>query len=206
LAFLGLNVTLAWVALQATLLFPHLVWHALAGQFLPGGGLAAYGRQFAMLFLAQGVVWVLTAALFLGWIHRAYGNLAAMGATGLRYSPHQAMAAFLVPGVNLVAPPRVMRELWAASGRRAPGTESEMPRVVAWWWGTLLLSVFVDLVLSARVGGLTSRVGVGGMPVMLLGEAIRIAAAVLAVVLVLRVNRDQGERLDRLAAGDPRRG
>jgi hypothetical protein len=198
---LGLNAALAWVALQAALLFPLLVWQALAGRFLPGSGLASYGRQVGLLFLAQGVTWLLTAAVFLGWIHRVYRTLATTGAPGLRHDPGRAVAAFLVPGVNLVAPLRVMRELWWVSAPGAPGPRDRTPPLVAWWWGTLVLSVLTDLALRGGAG----RLGVRGLPVVALGEVLRIVAAVLAMTLVLRVNRDQGERLDRLAAGEASR-
>jgi hypothetical protein len=202
---LGLNVALAWVALQAVLLFPLLVWHALAGRFLPESGLPAYGRHLGLLALAQGVTWLLTAAVFLGWIRRVYRTLATTGATGLRHDPGRAVAAFLVPGVNLVAPLRVMRELWWVSAPSAPEPGARTPPLVAWWWGTLLLSVLADLVLWGRVGG-PGRLGAGGLPMVVLGEILRIVAAVLAMTLVLRINRDQGERLGRLATGEVQRG
>jgi hypothetical protein len=203
---LGLNAALGWLALQAALFFPLLVWHALAGQFLPDSGLAAYGRQLGWLGLAQAVAGLLTGVLFLAWIRRASDTLVALGVTGLAYSPRQAVAAFLVPGINLVAPLRVVSELWTASAMGESGPGHRTPSVVAWWWGTLLLALLVDLVLIARGGGPGRRLGPGGTPVMVLGEGLRIAAAVLAIAIVLRVNREQGERLARRAPGEDRGG
>jgi hypothetical protein len=186
------------VALQATFLFVHLVWQGLAGRFLPGADLAGFGWQFGWLLRLQTVAWALTAVLFLAWLHSAYDVLPALGVTGVSHSATGAVGTFLVPGVNLVRPPRVLAELWHASARGGTGRGSErMPGWVTAWWTLFLASVAVDILVSEPTGRGKAPLGLGGaMPLMVAGELLRIAAAVLAVKVVLTINRYQRERAE----------
>jgi hypothetical protein len=199
---LGIDVALAWIALQTTLRFADVLWLGLAGYFLPDSDLARYGREVAFLRLLQGGFWILTAVVFLWWLHRTYRMLGILGAPGLTHTPRQAVATFLVPGVNLVRPLRVMREVWTASHHEerggASGAAPAAPVMVTWWWALLLLSVGMDLVLLEPLRAAWMHFGRGsGLPLLVLGESLRIAAGVLAIAVVTRINGRLCERLER---------
>ena len=105
---LALHVILAWLALQAV--FVELMWRVVAGRDEPRPLLATHVDQFRVLRLVQAGLWLVTAAA-IRWVGRAQRNLLALGATGLAYAPWQAMAAFLVLGLNLIRPIAVLRGL-----------------------------------------------------------------------------------------------
>jgi hypothetical protein len=187
---LVLDIALAWLVLQATLLFTHVVWHALAGEFQTGSPMSRYGLQFDVLLRSQGAAWILTGVCFLVWIARVTRNLPALGTSAPAYSPRQAVGAFLAAAVSPVRPLAVMRAVWRGSDPReapVPGRGgAATPPVLAWWWGVLAASILMDL---------TQRAGLGGvMPLIVVGEALRIAAAVLTIAVVLAISGNQAER------------
>jgi hypothetical protein len=196
-ALLGLNAALAWVALQASLQLAHLVWYGLGGYFLPGTGVARIGRELVLLRRLQEGVFGLTAIVFLAWLHGIYASLATAGAGRLRYSPGQAVAAFLVPVANLVRPYRVVREAWAASQPDSGFPAGAGPPWLTAWWLVFLGSVVVDLALAAPLAGVRSLLRLSGvLPLVALAECLRIGAGVLAIVVVGRIGSALRERLE----------
>jgi hypothetical protein len=193
---LGLNVGLAWMAIQASFAFAHAVWLLAAGQVLAPAEPGRIAGQIAVLRLLQAVSWLTAAGLFLAWIHRALRTSAALGVRGVP-SARDGLGDCLLPGANLVRVPRLVTALWRASaGDRAP---SAIHLWVAWWWGVCLFAVVLDLVavLPGRRFLVAFDPG-GGLPVIVPGECLRIAAAVLTIVVVTRIERLQR---DRWAAG-----
>jgi hypothetical protein len=94
--------------------------------------------------------------------------------------------AFLVPGPNLVRPPRVVAALWRAGGGTPPG----VTLWVAWWWGLSVAAIALTLpsVLLAGWSGPWPALD-AGVPVTVLAECVRIGATVLTIVLVARIDR-----------------
>jgi hypothetical protein len=188
---LGLNVALAWMMVQASLVFAHAVWLAAAGQVLAGAEPRRIASQVAGLRLVQAAVWLTTAGLFLAWVHRVHRAPGIPGVPGLR-TARDAVRAFLVPGANLVRVPRVVVALWQASAGQ------ETPRAVttwvAWWWALCLAAVALDLAAVPSGRWALGRLGLaGGLPLLVLGECVRIAAAVLTIVVVARIERHRRE-------------
>jgi hypothetical protein len=62
---------------------------------------AIAGIQF-LAYLATGIV-------FLAWLNRAYRNLPALGARGLKFTPRSAVLWWFCPFANLVVPFRVVK-------------------------------------------------------------------------------------------------
>jgi hypothetical protein len=194
-ALLALHVISAWLSLQAIFLFVELAWRAVAGRDELRPLLAAHVEQFRVLRLLHAGLWLVTASVFIGWVGRAQRNLPALGATGLPYAPRQAMVAFLVPGSNLVRPLAVLGGLWNASDPRHPGAawrQARMPARVWWWWVLLVAAV----VAEATARGLTLWSGgpldLGpAMRVLVVGQLLTIAAAVVGIAVVLGVNTRQ---------------
>lgn len=192
---LVLHLVLAWLALGAAFVFVELVWRALAGKADYRPLLAAHLGQLAVLRTAQGVLWAGTAVVFLRWVGRAHGNLLALGATGLRYAPRDAMRTLLLPGAMLLRP---LRELWNASDPRLPAggawSAQRMPARVAWWWAGLLAALALEA--ASRVLALASGRALDLGPAMLalvLGQVATIITAVLGIAVVLGIDARQEE-------------
>jgi hypothetical protein len=196
---LGLNVVLALIALQAALVFVHAVWLAMAGHVLAQAEPGRIGRQLAILRLVQAVAWLGAGALFLAWVHGAHRTLRALGLPRAP-SARDAALAFVVPGPNLVRPPRVVATLWRASA--APERPAGATTWVAWWWGVCLATLALDLSLVLPGRWLLTWSGLGGgLPLLALGECARIAAAILTIVLVTRIDRCLRDRWTAGALG-----
>jgi hypothetical protein len=203
-ALLALDVLLGWAVLAGVATYVDRVWHGLAGQVLRSGTLAQHSGQFEVARLVQGLAWLGTAAAFLAWVHRAYGNLERLGVADLGYSARWAVGAFLVPLLNLIHPLRVVRELWNASDAAGPGHArprdvSTSPWLLA-WWGSFLASVAADPVVVRFLGGAERGLDLGGgARWVVMGTLLEMAAAPLAIVIVSRITRGQEERLERQA-------
>ena len=65
MALLAIDITLAWIALQAGLVFVELIWRIAAARADFGDLIVAHWSQFRTLRWLQGLAWVATAALFL---------------------------------------------------------------------------------------------------------------------------------------------
>lgn len=203
-AVLGLNIALAWMAIQASLVFAHAVWLLAAGQLLSAAEPGRIAGQIASLRLIQAATWLGTAGLFLAWVRRAHRTLEILGAPAAR-SARDGLRDLFVPGPNLVRIPRAVAALWRASAanRALPGVTAW----VAWWWALCLAAVVLDLSALPPGRWLLTRVGVGGgFPLLVLGECVRIAAAVLTIAVVSRIDRSQRELLGtRFARAEPPR-
>jgi hypothetical protein len=174
---LVLNIGLAWLAIQGLLILVQAVWLAAAGQVFAGAEPGRVAGELARLRLVQAAFWVGAAILGMAWIHRTHRTLATLGASGVR-SARDGMWACLVPGVNLVRIPSVVAGLWRASG--AEPARASVSAWVGWWWALCLATLALDLA-ALGLGG--------GLPLRVLAECARIAAAVLTIVVVTRVER-----------------
>jgi len=205
---LAIHVLLAWLALQAVFVFIEMMWRAVAGRDELRPLLATHLDQFRLLRLGQAVLWLATAAAFIRWVGRAQRNLPALGASGFRYAPRQAMAAFLVPGPNLVRPPAVLRELWNASDPRYPaGTTwraGRTPARVGWWWALLVAAAVAEATARGLALWSGGPLDLGpAMRVLVVGQLLVAAAAVLGITVVLGVDRRQEAAAWRRAEAPP---
>jgi hypothetical protein len=201
---LALDVALAWVVFQARLLFVQVVWFALSGRLLGGAEPSTVGRQLVLLVTAQRLTWLATAVLFLAWVLRAHRHLRVAG-IGRVAGARDVLRAFLTPGPNLLRAPRAIGRLWRASAPAGPPRAVE--RWVGWWWGVCVASVAVDVGAALLGRGFRGLIGLeGGLGLLALGEGLRIAAAVLTLVIVGRIDRSQRELLGaRVPAAEPPR-
>lgn len=195
IVLLGVNVVLAWMAIQATFVLAHAVWLAAAGQILAGAEPGRIAGQIARLRLVQAVLWVGAAGLLLAWIHRAHRMLETLGAPGAR-SARDGLGDCLIPGVNLARIPRVVISLWRVSaGNRTPPAVRSW---VAWWWALCLATVVLDLAAISSGRRMLPGLGLGeGLPLRALGECARIAVAVLTIVIVHRIDDCQRQLFGR---------
>jgi len=182
-----------------------LISHAAQG--ISEADAAANDSRQQWIAILQTVLLVGTAIVFLVWVHRSYRNLTALGARELKFTPGRAVAGFLIPFVNVVRPPQVMREIWHASdpsglerdlSADGPALRHELampPLVIAWW------TLFV---LDGLVGNIAFRMGLAPNPtaedvrllsvMLVLSDVTGIASALAAFRLVAHVASWQNER------------
>src|SRR5262249_3367693 len=137
---------------------------------------------------------------------RIYGNVAALGARELRYGHGWAIGSWFVPIVNLLRPAHIAHDAWQASDP-ALGPDPEnwragsRGRIVSVWWGAFLISSLVDRI-AARHGSSTIAAAIAGDRLSMASDALDIAAAVVAILFVVKLTRRQLDaREARLADG-----
>lgn len=112
-------------------------------------------------FLRKFIAWAYTATiivavfLFLKWKYRAHINVRRLGATGLHYSPFEAILFYFVPLLQLWSPYRAMSQIWQASADPDNWRAQRVSPLVGWWWFfwivAWLLAYAVALLLSGPV-------------------------------------------------------
>jgi hypothetical protein len=101
---------------------------------------------FSLSSSARIVAFLISAVIFLVWLHRAVKNLFALGRHDFPFSPGSALGWCFVPIANFVQIPKIVSAVWRASDgsdHRHPGrTWQTNPKTpfVAMWWATHLLS------------------------------------------------------------------
>lgn len=207
LGLLGLNAALAWVEIVGIYTFLERVWRGLASRVTGPEPLEVHWGELETARRIHGLAWLVTAIVFLVWIHRTYRNLPVLGATDLAFTPRAAVSAFLVPVLNVIVPVRVVRELWNGSDPTqgqppgvAPGAAPTSPWVI-WWWAVFLASVLLDPVVFRVAGNLQARLTVGSTALLVLAQLLEMAAAVLAMVVVWSVNQGQQEIFESQESG-----
>ncbi len=82
------------------------------------------------------------------WQFRAHANLRDQGVNGLKYPPASALGSYFIPFVNLIVPPRAMRELW----NRSHGEEAHFAQIsvgdVTNWWMCFVIGCAIQLGLT----------------------------------------------------------
>jgi hypothetical protein len=152
-----------------------------------------------VLVAAMGVAFPTAAVAGLGagvaalwWIRLARANAAVMSAVPPRLSPFWALGCWFVPVVNLVLLPRVLLDVWAASGEHLPWT-----RVVRAWWASVWvcgLLAGAAVLVGEGAGSLEDDAVVGGVLAVLivLFAVVSNGAAALFAATVLKITADQG--------------
>lgn len=193
---LGTNAAMAWIVLVGLYMFFERVWRGLGGRFA-GQSLEGHWEQLEAARRLQGLAWAVTAVLFLFWIRRVYGNAVATGFVRIHLSPRWVIGTFLVPGVNVLWPFLVVREIWSASGPEADSAVQprRTPAWLAWWWGLFVLATVLDPGFWRLVEDTSTRFTLG-LPSLLLvaAQLVEVAAAVLGIVVVRRISQRQEEQ------------
>ena len=161
--------------------------------------------------ILQLLAYLATVVTFLMWFHRAHRNLPALGARSLKYTPGWAVGYFFIPIANLFIPCRVAYEIWNGShpetigrtfteGENAPGAS-----LVGLWWGAFIVgNVLTTLFTRASVSLQTMETaGIEEFKYSALcdivGTGATIPAALLAITLIRRIDRNQRQRQNKIA-------
>lgn len=175
------------LALTALVIFEETRGDRLAARIAAvGGDPRAPGAEeimgevtvLALLVLAVPAAWIAAATAYLRWLG------------GLR---PRAVRAWLVPGVNLVAPPFALHAVWAAAGAADDGRRRRWLILLTGWWLSWLTALGVIVVsLLARDAGVTG-LGPAAAATTALAAAL-CAATVREVTYGSRVRRGAGAR------------
>jgi hypothetical protein len=143
------------------------------------------------------------------WAHRAYRNLPALGAQGLRFSPRWAAGAWFVPILNLFRPYQVVGEAWTASDPQVRSSTREsrarytVPGLILAWWLLFIISSVAGNVVG-RLSALSSTLAqtLAADWLLVASNVLDIAAAALAVLVIRRLDARQEARY-RALQGEP---
>ena len=144
--------------------------------------------------LAQLVLFLISAVLFMWWFQVTYRALHRTSTGGLRHSPGWALGAWLVPFLNLVRPVQMVADAWRAASWKPAGPPT--PRLVAAWW-TLWLLVNVSTGVAAGLDADTLSAVRSATQFAVLGDALFVVAGILAVMVVVGLT---GRIVQRIAA------
>ncbi|MGY1498072.1 DUF4328 domain-containing protein [Streptomyces sp. QTS52] len=177
----------------------HDVMGALADDGLGYGGYNALMRRadqadtlYYVAGVAQTATFFATAVFFLVWFLRVRVNAEVFNPFGHTMKRGWTGWCWFVPIVSLWFPRRIMLDIWDASS--PAGTRAPHGLVNAWW--TLWL---IALFTSREDFGSFDRADTAdeirsGVVQVLVSDAVDIAAAVLAILVVLRLTRMQQEK------------
>ena len=182
-----------------------LVSRVINGEFVTLEEAEASDDRQAAVAAVQLAVLIVTAILFLVWIYRAYRNLSALGASGLRYSANWAVGGWFIPIMNLWRPYQVTAEIWKASDPDCNEPEGEA-------WQTASVSPLVKLwwalwIIGGMIGGILMRFAfqepedlealrTRGVA-FVAADVVDIPAAILAILVVWYITNRQEKRSRR---------
>ena len=153
------------------------------------------------------LVTLATTIVFLLWIYRASQNLHSLGALGQRFSPGWAVGWWFVPIMNLFRPYQVVKEVWKVSDPELAldttreWTTTRASPLLAWWWASWLVSnVLGNAAFRAFFRSDSTEELISADQVSLAADAATLVAVVLAIIVVRRITKRQGEKYYRMLA------
>ena len=176
---------------------------------------AGLGEQFLRPVMAIGLA---AAVACLIWLYRVHANLPALGAQNLKFTPLWAVGWWFIPIGHLFRPYQVLHEIWAGSDPvldvvvRGQGGETTLrieasTAVLGWWWALVVSALalqfyhpFLAAVTGDDRGEFSSLFYVVLFSVKATSTALNIVAAVLGILVVLKIDRMQAEKQRLLAA------
>lgn len=131
----------------------------LEGRFMPATDELTLGEPAvitAIALLLSGLGFLVTAMV---WVWRAHGNLFEAGVR-TRYGPGKAIAAYLVPAVNLILPFEAMHDLYNRSHSGPEDfTHSTVEDITAWWTSVVVrLLIFGAMIVKFMLDAGTSLI------------------------------------------------
>ncbi|MGQ4417119.1 DUF4328 domain-containing protein [Streptomyces sp. SAS_269] len=148
---------------------------------------------YSVAGVLQTVTWLACGVVFVVWLHRVRVNAEVFRPDGHSKARAWVFAGWVVPLANFWFPRRVVLDVWDSSG---PLGAPPRHGLVNLWWTLWLVSTGVgrlmaDLYASAATGQEFRDAAVQ----MMAADAVDIAAAALAILLVVRLTRRQQERV-----------
>jgi hypothetical protein len=189
------------------------------GSFKLAGTGATIAEGSAILSIASMILWLGTIVAFAMWTHRVAMNLPALGSRRLQYTPGWAVGWFFIPLANFVMPYFVAAEIWRESDPEQTdpqAVKTTSPLVSGWWFSYMAHAVF-PVLFGMVFGGIIGYLAVSRrnadphqvvrevnhyllsfMLMALIGQAVGVLAAGLAILYVHRVTANQQAKFDRM--------
>jgi hypothetical protein len=160
--------------------------------------LTAWDTLFATLGLVQVLVFLGTAVVWLVWQFRVVASVLPLGLEEPPAKPGMSIVWWFVPFANLVMVHRIYRHLLENFGGRSADTP-----LVGAWWGVYLLSSAVTNFAGQywERSPNTAEAFQSGLVYWIIADAMTIASAVLAVLLVRRIQAGQDSAIASAAEG-----
>jgi len=148
---------------------------------------------------------VVCGVLFLMWLYRTVANNHALGARALQFSPGASVWWWFCPIANWVRPFQILRETWRAANPSAPGSTPDQRQLqrtpihlIVWglcWFAVSPITVFVYLSNASQPDAFDPAQRLNALQTQTIAELVNaviwVVAAVLAVVIVSRINARQ---------------
>lgn len=156
----------------------------------------ASGAWQSILGIAQIALFIGSGIMVFVWIYRAHRNLRLLQIPELKFTPGWAVGWFFVPFANMVKPYQAMRELWKASaygyGQYWPAAETPLTLII-WWMVSLTSIILARISVRITLDAETLDELISADVVILLSNGVDILAAVLTMVVVMRIYKAQEE-------------
>ncbi|MBB4936476.1 hypothetical protein FHR32_000781 [Streptosporangium album] len=150
---------------------------------------------FAILIMLVAVTTVAAVVAYLTWLVQARRTAVP------RASATSVLVAWLVPGVDLIAPPLLVYRLWWASRPPADRHGRWVALLAAWWLSWLAMLVLVPVRLSLdSVPGDASLTGLGPLELAAVAVSALLCAAVVRQITQIQTT---GTRYPRRAQDRP---
>ncbi|MFF7747780.1 DUF4328 domain-containing protein [Streptomyces sp. NPDC007971] len=141
---------------------------------------------------AQGIALLATIVVYLCWLWRVRVNAEAFNPGGHSKARGWTIGGWFCPVVNLWFPRRITLDIWDSS---VPWAERPGHALVNGWWTMWIISLFADRAATTEYGRAHGPAELrDAARQMLFSDAIDIAAAVLAILVVLKITRMQHQR------------
>ncbi len=144
---------------------------------------------------------------FIVWCWRAAKNQDVLGRAPQRLGSGFAIGSWFIPLANFVMPVLVIQDLWRGSDASIPRGEprwriADRSWLVGWWWGLFVVPIVAFAGAPADRRDFDEAAARGANLVALFGMLSAAAAAVLAILVVRRLDARQAECRDaQRAAG-----
>jgi tetratricopeptide (TPR) repeat protein len=167
---------------------------------------ASMEMQSNVTSLLQVLYLLIGGILFLMWVHRANRAASSFGTAYMEFTPSWAVGWWFIPIANLVRPYQAIREIWKASSPNSLDAtswqaEKSSPMLLAWWlFYHLSWIVPMIIVRPSFSSEPTLDESLGMYQSTLLSNAFEITAAVLAILVIIRINQRQDRKRTLLQA------
>jgi hypothetical protein len=151
-------------------------------------------RQLAIGYIWFGI-YLITAIVFLRWVHRSNYNARKLGADGLEFTPGWSVGWYFIPIACFWKPYQAMKEIWKASKNPLDWRMQSVDPILGWWWllwiTTSILSITVGkLSLAEDIGGLVTATSMN-----MVSDILEIPLCIIVISLVTKVTEMQKSHL-----------
>jgi hypothetical protein len=92
--------------------------------------------------IARYIIYIIFIILFSGWIYLQYKEAWKVSKIRLTYKPIWGLFSFIIPLFNLVAPYKIMNDLWLVFNKDMSIEDEGKKLIKTWWFLSIALFVF----------------------------------------------------------------